>query len=251
MEPIPIHQTITAVKNGGIILGAYQQTKLIGYSYGFPGFHNGKSYLCSHILGIHPDYQRQGIGAVLKEAQKNEAAKLGYSLITWTYDPLESVNAYLNLSKLRAICSTYIENCYGEMDDNLNNGLPTDRFKVEWWIKSVHIQENKKWNVDECKLLASWEMTEMDFPKLVNTDISLIKTKMPLLLPIPKNFQSIKKVNYRLAYDWRIQTRQLFVAAFQHGYAAVQVIQNPELPVHYYVLVDKETLSLQSLEVFE
>lgn len=46
----------------------------------------------------------------------------------WTYDPLETVNGYLNLSKLGGVCTQYIENCYGEMPDILNAGLPSDRF---------------------------------------------------------------------------------------------------------------------------
>ena len=52
MSAIPLHQTLTAVKNGGIVVGAYQEDKLVGFSYGFAGFREGKSYLCSHMLGI-------------------------------------------------------------------------------------------------------------------------------------------------------------------------------------------------------
>ncbi|WP_374723828.1 GNAT family N-acetyltransferase [Calidifontibacillus erzurumensis] len=243
-EPIPTHQTITAAKNGGIILGAYDDDKLIGFSYGFAGFSNKKTYLCSHVLGIHPDYRSQGIGAALKEAQKEEAIKKGYDLITWTYDPLESVNGYLNLSKLKAICSTYIENCYGDMEDNLNQGLPSDRFQVEWWIQSEHLTEDPWWHKDEYKLLVEWDLDESGHPFLMKENFSLLDKENPLLVPIPSNFQRIKKEAFPLAVDWRTKTRKIFQRVFQEGYAAVELLQNTSSPVNYYVLVKRNTLKL-------
>src|SRR4051812_15600102 len=78
--PLPIHQTITAIKNGGLVLGAFIKDKLVGFSYAFPGFSKGKVYLCSHMLGILQVYQGLGIGAALKQAQKEAAIKQGYSL---------------------------------------------------------------------------------------------------------------------------------------------------------------------------
>lgn len=70
MDPVlPTHQTLTAVKNGGIIIGAFDGEKLVGFSYGFSGFQNGKSYLCSHMLGIDEAYRSQGIGEMLKRSQ--------------------------------------------------------------------------------------------------------------------------------------------------------------------------------------
>ena len=89
-----------------IILGAYFENKLVGFNYGFPGFLKAKS-IYVHDMGIHPEHREKGIGSKLKEAQKETARKMGYDLITWTFDPLETRNAYLNMSKLHAICDTY------------------------------------------------------------------------------------------------------------------------------------------------
>lgn len=61
-DPIPIHQTLTAVKNGGVILGAFNEEEIVAFSYGFPGFCNGKAFLCSHMLGVDLGYQKLGIG---------------------------------------------------------------------------------------------------------------------------------------------------------------------------------------------
>lgn len=239
-DSIPTHQTITAIKNGGIMVGAFLQEELVGFSYSFAGFLNGKSYLCSHSMGIHPDHRNKGIGSRLKAAQKKAAQEMGYHLITWTYDPLETRNGYLNLSKLRAICSTYEENCYGELDDGLNSGLPTDRFKVEWWINSEHVN-GEPLNVPDAKHMFSWTLTDNGLPALANIDFTLHNE--PVLVPVPANFQALKSQDSGLALDWRMKTRDIFQTLFGQGYTAVLLRKTSKEPVHYYVLVKKASIN--------
>src|SRR5207245_196426 len=58
------------------------------------------------------------------------------------FDPLEGVNASLNIAKLGAVTHKYYPNLYGSsMADGLNSGLPTDRFEVEWWIASDRVRQ--------------------------------------------------------------------------------------------------------------
>jgi predicted GNAT superfamily acetyltransferase len=242
MAPLPVHQTITAAQNGGLLLGAFYKNELVGFSYGFSGFNKGKSYLCSHMLGIHPDHQDKGLGALLKQKQKEMASEMGYDLITWTFDPLESRNAYLNLSKLNAVCSTYVENCYGEMDDSLNQGLPTDRLKVEWWINSSHVEEPLQIGAATIQDPFEWGVSEDDFPVLLNTERE--DALGPVLVPIPANFQAIKSQNYDLAMDWRYKTREILQSLFEKGYAMAGFIKGKEELVHYYILVQRNELQL-------
>ena len=116
MDPLPTHQTLTAVKNGGLVIGAYDGENLIGFSYGFAGFSGSQTYLCSHMLGIIDNYRSKKIGEKLKQKQRQVALRKGYSKMHWTFDPLETRNAYLNLSKLRGIVDVYIEDAYGAID---------------------------------------------------------------------------------------------------------------------------------------
>lgn len=139
MEPIPLHQTLSTVKNGGVILGAYDGRQLIGFNFAYPGYKDKKLYLWSHMMGLLDNYRGLGIGAKLKMQQRKIALEQGYDLISWTYDPLQSVNAYLNLSKLGSIGAYHIPSYYGEMKDGLNEGIPSDRFIVEWWINSPYL----------------------------------------------------------------------------------------------------------------
>ena len=63
---IPVTQLVAVNSNGGIILGAYQDTELVGINYAFPAFKNGQVYLYSLILGVKRKYREQGIGELLK-----------------------------------------------------------------------------------------------------------------------------------------------------------------------------------------
>ncbi|MDQ0177361.1 GNAT family N-acetyltransferase [Bacillus chungangensis] len=235
-EAIPVHQTLTVVQNGGLMIGAFDNGRLVGFSYSFPGLTKGKVYLCSHMLGIHPDYRGQGIGVMLKKAQKNEAKEIGYTLMTWTYDPLESVNAFLNLSKLKGVANTYIENCYGEMNDGLNDGLPTDRLKVQWHIQQQPtIRICTEANQETYKSIANWKINHDGLPVINRSDLTTVKKEHTILVPIPKAFQCLKQTDFQLALDWRLQTREFFQTAFQAKFTAVHVLKTED-PVYYYVL---------------
>ena len=91
------------------------------------------------MLAVHPDHRNQGLGFLLKRAQWQMVRKQGLDRIIWTYDPLLSRNAQLNITKLGAVCNTYLSNVYGELRDGLNVGLSTDRFQVDWWVNSQRV----------------------------------------------------------------------------------------------------------------
>lgn len=239
-DSIPTHQTLTAIKNGGLVLGAYDDQKLVGFQYSFPGYDGNSVYLCSHMLGIDHSYRNKGIGNLLKIAQREEALKLGYSLITWTYDPLESVNGYLNIAKLGGVCSHYVENCYGDMDDLLNNGIPSDRFLVEWHISNDTKTGEKLYEIDLNQVILEsiiqWEQNEEGFP-VPKRQLASIENELAFVA-IPKDFRSIRDQNSQLAQEWRMITRSIFTKLFSNGWKVIDFHKNnkTELPVQFYVL---------------
>jgi predicted GNAT superfamily acetyltransferase len=241
-DSVPTHQTITAVKNGGLVLGAFLNGQLIGFQYSFPGFNGQSVYLCSHILGTDEQYRNKGIGEKLKHAQRKEALKLGYSLITWTYDPLESVNGYLNIGKLGGVCSTYIPNCYGEMDDLLNSGIPSDRFLVEWHIKNDQPADTFGNEFEEdlvfANSLITWDINENQLPTALHSPVDTNHQSDVCFIPIPKDYRTIRKTDTALAVDWRMQTRAAFTSAFTQGWqvSGFKKMSNPEIPVNFYIL---------------
>lgn len=246
MEPIPTHQTLTAVKNGGIMMGVYDGEKLVGFCYGFAGFDSEKTFLCSHMMGIHPDYRSKGVGEKLKWRQREIAIRKGYDMIKWTYDPLQAPNAYLNLTKLHGVCYTYYENCYGEMTDGINKGLPSDRFEISWHITSPHVKEprilaNTSRSIGRYVEEGAFGKLELQLPEVWNEPFYSV----PILLDI----QAVKEQNPPLALDWRMKLREVFTTAFSNGYAVVSVKRNDTY--HEYILAPKNTIELEGEHTHE
>lgn len=235
-------QLVAAVHNGGVIIGAYDNEQVIGFCYGFPCFKNGQIYLCSHMAGIDPEYRNLGIGNQLKLKQRNWALEYGYRKIIWTFDPLETRNAYLNLCKLGGYVRTYIENYYGTMNDPLNQDLPSDRFQVEWDLDSIktnQIIQGQSQEMEVWKLYRS--LIQYEFKDLLSTPITRISlgSENGYLVPVPGDIHLMKSKNIELGKKWRIELRKVFQEAFSKGYIAVSLIKGTD-SIYYYVLEKSE-----------
>jgi predicted GNAT superfamily acetyltransferase len=126
---------------GGLVLGAYHGEHMIGFSLAMPGVKNdGKAYWHSHMTGIVPSFQNQGIGRQLKLKQREEARRAGIGLIEWTFDPLEIRNSHFNIERLGVVVRRFIPNQYGITSSRLHGGLPTDRLMAEWHVNSPRVE---------------------------------------------------------------------------------------------------------------
>jgi len=235
---IPLHMTLTLAKFGGLFIGAYDADKPIGFLYSFPGFSEGAPHLCSHMLGFLPAYRKRGLGVQMKWLQREEALKMGHRKITWTYDPLETVNGYLNIGKLGGLVRRYLPNCYGELNDEMNRGLPTDRFLVEWFIDSKRVEHKAQGRPAPARLQDAASVLDAeligDFPRPAYTRLDAGEKR--LAIPVPAQFQALKKADMGLAAEWREATRTLFTHYFGRGYVVTGIHREPDLPVVHYLL---------------
>lgn len=235
VEIVPHHLLLTVRKNGGVMLGAFEPTsdgeRLVGFVLGFPGFTpDGQLKHCSHMAAVAPDRQGQNIGYRLKFAQRQRVLDQGFDLVTWTFDPLESLNARLNLHKLGAVCDTYLHNLYGDMRNDLNAGLPSDRFQVDWHIASQHVTRRleSRWQARSLTTLLDEGVPLVNpaqsaqFPQPPRTTLPFEGGR--LLIQIPADFQPVKSASAELALRWRLHTRQLFDTAFAAGYTATDLL---------------------------
>lgn len=225
-DVVPMHMLITAVHNGGLVIGAFQEDRIIGFVFGFPGLEKipdgPRPKHCSHMMGIHPDHRDGGVGFALKRAQWQMIRHQSLDHATWTYDPLLSRNAYLNIAKLGAVCSTYRRSEYGEMRDGLNAGLPSDRFQVDWWINTRRVSQRLGENSRPTLNLEHITRSGLrPFYPLHTTDglphppehLPALDDRL-LLAEIPGDFTGLKSKDFTLARDWRFFTRELFETAF-------------------------------------
>jgi predicted GNAT superfamily acetyltransferase len=241
VEVVPDHLLLTAHKNGGLVLGAFDLSsgakgeQLVGFVFGLVGLSpDGRMKHCSHMTGVAPDYQNHNLGYRLKLAQREHVLKQGLDLITWTFDPLESRNAYLNFRKLGATCQTYLRDLYGGMRDALNIALPSDRFQVDWHVASTHVADrlSSKPSPPSLSSLCAESVPLLnqalsgDPPRPAEAPLPIQGTR--LLIQIPAHFQAIKRVDIELARAWRLQTRALFEAAFAAGYVVTDLLFEDE-----------------------
>ncbi|WP_421617642.1 GNAT family N-acetyltransferase [Brevibacillus sp. TJ4] len=240
--PIPLQLTLTFAKFGGIFLGAFDDDTMIGFLYSFPGYTDGQPHLCSHMMGFLPEYRKQGLGVQMKWLQLDEAIRRQHSKITWTYDPLESVNGFLNIAKLGGVVRTYLPNCYGEMNDVFNRGLPTDRFLVEWFIDSERVKSYREGVPYTCDTAGAPSLLHY---KLVGdlphpTGIVDSEQEPVLLIPVPAHFQKVKQADFGAATAWREMTSEVFQARIAQGYIVTNLLRDSDV-VHY--VLEKQPLA--------
>jgi len=125
---------------GGLVLGALDGDKVIGFLNSMPGLRDGAPYWYSQVMAVARDYWNSGIATQFKLAQRAHARQRGIQRIEWTFDPRESKNAYFNLQKLGAIVRRYYVNYYGQISSTLHSGLDSDRVVAEWWIDQPRVK---------------------------------------------------------------------------------------------------------------
>lgn len=212
LEVVPAAMLYVARTSGGIVLAAYDRGTVAGFVLGLLGQRNGHLYHASHMLGIHPEYQGHGLGAALKWRQRELALAQGLGLMTWTFDPLEARNARLNVHKLGATSHTYYENLYGDMEDKLNWGLPTDRLLVEWDLHGSPPAFDSVVRTAAAPLL----LVEQGLPVPPSREPAL---GGPLLLPVPPDMRALRYADPSASLAWRLAQRQALQWAFARGYA--------------------------------
>jgi predicted GNAT superfamily acetyltransferase len=251
---VPAHLLLTFASNGGLVLGAMEGNELVGYVMGFLGTDqespdrvaSARLKHCSHQVGVHPEYRGHGLAVALKRAQREALIGQGIRLATWTYDPLMSVNAYLNVHRLGAVCRSYKREVYGEMRDGLNQGLPSDRFQVDWWLTSNRVEsriEGSRPPLDLANYLSAGAQ-KLNSAGLADDELPRPGAEVEepsgnlVLVEIPPDFLDVKQRDMELASEWRMLTRSIFEGAFEAGYVATDFVylKGEKYPRSYYVL---------------
>ncbi|HTN80167.1 MAG TPA: GNAT family N-acetyltransferase [Acidimicrobiales bacterium] len=131
-QHIPPELARAIVESGGYVVAARRGEEMVGGSVAVVGQSDGHVHLHSHITGVVPGEQGQGVGLALKRHQRDWARARGMPRIVWTFDPLVRRNAFFNLARLGARAIRYEVDFYGPVRDAINGDDETDRLVVEW-----------------------------------------------------------------------------------------------------------------------
>ena len=222
----PHHLMTRVQKYGGLVHGLYVDSELIGFTYAIVGKWEGEYFIYSHQTAVRKEHQSRGFGFVLKKAQREEVLKMGYDVIRWNFDPLESMNSYFNIHRLGVIIKEYERDIYGKGESGLHKGLSTDRLIATWNLKSDRVV--KKMKKKDPSIIE-------DIPSKNLENFTIEAT----YIEIPKNIRSLKETNLNEAIEWRTKTQSLFESAFQKGYVVEDIVFSSDKKRIFYKLYNR------------
>src|SRR5215204_530262 len=220
LDTTPLMNFIIMKELGGTLIGAFDGESVIGFAFGFVGWHEGQAVFHSHMLAVHPAYREHGIGLRLKLAQRTAAIEKGFDHVSWTFDPLQTTNAHLNVHKLGVVSSKYKVNFYGDQSSSpLHRCIGTDRLWVEWFLKSQRVIDRvQARNEHHTDLERVERLIELGSDGLAVSRPASDLNGRPAVIEIPERIGLLQRENPAAALAWRRATRAAFVDAFAAGY---------------------------------
>lgn len=212
LDVVPVTQLVAAKEAGGVLIGAFDDAELVGFVYGFPSCERGKLAHHSHMLAVKSEYRNFDLGRRLKLAQRDHVIAQGIDLMTWTFDPLQSLNAYFNFGKLGVIADRYLPDFYGEGAASFLHQTGTDRLWVSWLLKTERSEQPEHG-------LPLVSVASDSSPQRHDLSDALAHDRVSI--EIPGDINSLHQRQPRIALQWREQTRWAFTEALHAGYVVV------------------------------
>lgn len=219
LDVVPMTQLVAAKEAGGVLIGAYDGETLVGFVYGFPSFEHGKLAHHSHMLAVKPAYRNFDLGRRLKLAQREHVIAQGIELVSWTFDPLQSLNAYFNFSKLGVIADRYFVDFYGQEAASFLHQTGTDRLWVSWFVSSDDVKRRIGGGSDEMKFEVEVSLVQVsndDAPQ--RNELTRALAQPHASIEIPADIDSLQQRSPETASRWRRETRWAFTEALNAGY---------------------------------
>jgi predicted GNAT superfamily acetyltransferase len=220
---------------GGIAGGAFTpEGKLVGFVFGLTGIRNRMLAHWSHILAVEKGWRDRGVGRALKEHQREELLGIGVERMFWTFDPLESRNAHLNLNVLGATVESYVPHFYGETAVAATDTvIGTDRFVVTWNLRKPSVPA---FSEDLALTEIPCVTVRPDSDALDSHAEPTVGSSDLLRVEAPADIQTLKVTNPEVAARWREMTRRALIHYLDAGYRVTKFRLEPEGRGGWYVL---------------
>ncbi len=218
LDVVPLSHLVATRAAGGVLLGAFDREILIGFVYGFVSNEHGRMAHHSHMLAVKPAFRNLDLGHKLKLAQRERVVAQGITLMTWTFDPLQSLNAHFNFNKLGVISDRYFINFYGADAASFLHRNGTDRLWVTWPLTSRLVSGRFGDTVPalELETLPLVQVGIDESPR--RNDLTEGLSNEQALVEIPADINALERRSGELAFAWREATRWAFTEALAAGY---------------------------------
>ncbi len=242
---VPLTIFAATMEVGAILIGAFDGSSLVGFAYSFVGYENGHTVHHSHMLAVRPSYRNFNLGYKLKLAQRERTLTQGITLMTWTFDPLQSLNAHFNFGKLGVLADRYKINFYGEATSSFLHQFGTDRLWVSWPLDSRRVRsrlqtgaQRKAPPFDPQGIAPLVRVGLNNEPQ--RNEWTEVSGQELLFVEIPADFNTLQRESPKLAVRWREATRWAFAEAIASGYLVEEFYRSSrkDHPVGIYLLTD-------------
>ena len=230
---------------GGVCAGAYDADGcLTGFVFGMTGLRDSEVVHWSDMLAVRAHARDKGLGTRLKAYQREQVLARGVETMYWTFDPLQSRNAYLNFSKLGIVVREYERDMYGDTDSPLHRAVGTDRFIAHWLMSTERVigrlageepGPSHEAFPDAQRVLDSDEVDGLVHPGTAD----LGNRNDRLLVAIPANLVEIMDRSVDVAVQWRRASRAVFTHYLNEGYEVRELLRAGV--TSDYLLVRRET----------
>jgi predicted GNAT superfamily acetyltransferase len=231
LDVVPYSLLQSFAKCGGAVIGAFSAGStsadvLVGMVMGYTGLlEDGTPYHRSQRLAVLPHHRAQGVGEALKRAQADLVRRYGLRQMCWTFDPLRSINAHLNIHKLGAIARRYIANAYDASSSPRDAGVAIDRLWVEWDLATNGVPgPNRSWGAEASEGVPLAPVVLRD----VNGGPSapdLSSVSHAVVIQIPQDIDAVRAIGVQGVVAWRAASRAAFTHYFARGYRVVDYVR--------------------------
>lgn len=225
---------------GGVTSGAFAGGEtLVGFVYGLTGLEEGRPVHWSHMLAVREGHRGKGLGRALKRHQREQLMATGIEKCYWTYDPIMSSNAHLNLNHLLANVDRYVVDMYGDTGSHLHEGLGTDRFVVVWRLGPEDPDPFDPSDRDRVR-------READLGRYAAVPVANpgaeeggpLPGEAAVRVAIPSDVLAVRREDPELARRWRRSSRRAFLHYLAEGYrVAGYAPPSPGALEGHYVLI--------------
>lgn len=230
LEISPRRHLVVSRKAGGWTLGAFVEDELIGFVHHLVAVRGDEIIGYSHMMAVSARYQNRGVGARLKWAQRQRALDEKRTLIIWTWDPMQTRNAYFNLDRLGAVVRSYAVNFYGTD----YNSTPQNAG-----------YESRKPGIDSDRLFADWNLRSRRVEMLAQGSSLKMAAHPVAHIEIPLMWNELVREDAPAARREQLRVRAEFQQAFAAGLVCAGFERDPAQP--RYLLYAEEAVNASDI----